>query len=662
MSPTLPALALAGLLAPGGPAYGGTQAATPSDTLVGPGSAVPYVAQGPLLCGGASAAMVERFWGALGVYADDYAPLVDRSAGGIHTDDLADALAERGHRVEVLRGEPTTALARVQDGVPVVALLQSGRSRFHYVVVVAAGPDAIRFHDPLVAPGRRLSRQDFLDRWAPSDHWALVAVPARAPDDAAARPEPDAGPERDAGADPAADPDPARSLPPPLEAGLAALRAGRPDTAVAAAERYLRTASDDDPHLAIAREMLATARYLAGDEVGALRAWNLEGGPPVDLVRVRGLETLRYRTVADPMGIRARDRLTPERLRLARRRVGQLPSVARARVDYRPLRDGSVEVRAEILERRQLPRPVDLAVSGLAALVNARAEVAFGPVLTVGERWRLRGAWEGARPLAEAVVAVPWPPLAAVVTVRAGWTEERYAPADGAIGADTTRRWGVATLRRWMSPGTRLGLSLGVERWEGRGRLGRVGVSALHAFPGDRVRVGAAVDAWPDGPGEAPEAFGRARLAGRARYETAPGRAWSVTGGGTLVSRGAPPTVWDGAGTGRARAPLLRGHPLIRNDRMGRDAFGRGLLHGSLGHAWFVDAGPARAALELFVDGARVWDPLVGDAPRSYVDPGVELRFSDGESAAAVSLARGGSRWVLSARIGSPSGALAPLP
>lgn len=654
MSPTLPALALSGLLALGGPAYGGTQAATPADTLVGPGSAVPYVAQGPLLCGGASAAMIERFWGALGVYADDYAGLVDPSAGGIRTDALADALADRGHRVEVLRGEPATALARVQDGVPVVALLHSGRSRFHYVVVVAAGPDAIRFHDPLVAPGRRLSRRDFLDRWAPSDHWALVAVPAPASDDAAARAEPQA--------DPGAEADPAKSLPPPLEASLAALRADRSDTAVAEAERYLRTAPDDDPHLAIAREILATARYLAGDEIGALRAWNLEGGPSVDLVQVRGLETLRYRTVVEPMGIRARDRLTPERLRLARRRVEQLPTVAGARVDYRPLRDGSVEVRAAILERRRLPRPVDLAVSGLAALVNARTEVAFGPVLTVGDRWRLRGAWEGARPLAEALVEVPWPPLAAVVTVRAGWTEERYAPADGGIGADTTRRWGVATLHRWMNPGTRLGLSLGVERWEGRRRLGRLGVSALHAFRGDRVWMGAAVDAWADGAGEAPDAFGRARLAGRARYETAPGRAWSVTGGGTLVSGGAPPTVWDGAGTGRVRAALLRGHPLIRNDRIGRDAFGRGLLHGSLGHAWFVDAGPARAALELFVDGARVWDPLVGDAPRSYVDPGVELRFSDGESAAAVSLARGGNSWVVSARIGRPSGVLAPLP
>lgn len=621
------------------------------DTLMGPGSSVPYVAQGPLLCGGASAAMIERFWGALGVYADDYAHLVTRPAG-IRTGDLARTLAGRGYQVTVFRDDPGTVLADVRDGVPVVVLLESGESAYHYVVVVAAGPEQVRFHDPIRAPGRTVSRSEFLRRWAPSDYWALMAFPEPGAEEAARGPlSGRAGPDEPGRHDPGAD-DPAgqgdgaaAALPATLQAALEDLRADRPEAAVARAEAYLRTAPGSDPRRGLARQMLASARYLAGDALGALEAWNRDGDPPVDLVRVRGLRAQRYRTVAEPMGVRPREVLTPRVLRLARRRLLQLPAVRLGRVGYQPLRDGSVEVQAAILERRRWPLdPMELAGIGLGALVNQRAEVELGPILGVGERWRLRGGWEEARRLVEGAVELPWPPVAGVVTLRHGWTEERLAP----LGADRTRTrtWRVATLRRWMAPDTRLGLSVGLEGWEGR--VGRIGVEALQALLGDDLRLAAMLDGW----GDADRRYGRARLAVLLRRE-AQGREWSATVGGTLASDGAPPTLWDGAGTGRVRAPLLRGHPLVREDRIGRDAFGRGLLHGSLAHAWLLAAGPGRAALALFVDGARVWDPLVGDGPRSYLDPGVELSLSEGERIVALSLARGGSDWVLSARVGT---------
>ena len=41
-----------------------------------------------LLMGGAAAAMVMRYWGAAGIYAESFAPLVDRAAGGIRAEDL----------------------------------------------------------------------------------------------------------------------------------------------------------------------------------------------------------------------------------------------------------------------------------------------------------------------------------------------------------------------------------------------------------------------------------------------------------------------------------------------------------------------------------------------------------------------------------------------
>ncbi|MEP6917555.1 MAG: C39 family peptidase, partial [Acidobacteriota bacterium] len=43
---------------------------------------VPYLPQSEALCGGAAVAMVMRYWGQTGVYAETFAGLVDRTAGG----------------------------------------------------------------------------------------------------------------------------------------------------------------------------------------------------------------------------------------------------------------------------------------------------------------------------------------------------------------------------------------------------------------------------------------------------------------------------------------------------------------------------------------------------------------------------------------------------
>lgn len=701
MTSTLTTLALSGLLALGGPAYvggagdgaaaavaaaeadgtagAGRAAATEparaldrvpgsvqADTLRGPGDAVPYVAQGPLLCGGAAAAMVERYWGALGVYADDYADLVSTEEGGIRTRALADAVERQGLAVRVRRHDPAGALARVRADTPVVALLETGASRYHYVVVVAAGPDQVRYHDPLKGPGLAMDRAAFLDRWAPSSYWTLVAAPGTtapaqadgAPGDTLARAgaEPRKGGEARTEAGERAEAEELAegeqraegALPRALDDGMAALRAGRPAAAADRVAAYLETAPPDDPHHELAWQMLASARYLAGDRAGALAAWNRIGEPPVDLVRVRGLPGLRHPAAVELTGLGVREPLTAGGLRLAGRRLGQVPAVRRARVEYRPLRDGSVHVDAYVLERRRAPfGALDLTALGLGALVNRRAAMAFGPLLGVGERWRIRGAWRDAQRLAEGAVAVPSPPLGAVVTLRAGWTEERFDTAAAATAAGAhTRTWGTATARRWLTAGTRVGVTAGVERWDDGPRLARGGLSMLRTLADDRVRVGADLDGWVGPPGR----FARGRAAARARAE-AGSLAWTVVVGGSLASNGSPPTLWDGAGTGQLRAPLLRGHPLVRDGRI-TGALGRGLLHATLAWEWFTDVGPGRAALGLFVDGTRVWAPLAGrdDGPRDHLDPGVQLSVSDGDRQVAVSLARGDG-WVVSARV-----------
>ena len=45
------------------------------------------------------------------------------------------------------------------------------------------------------------------------------------------------------------------------------------------------------------RKLLATARFVEGDPIGALDAWNQAGEPRVDLVQIDGLQRTRHRVV-----------------------------------------------------------------------------------------------------------------------------------------------------------------------------------------------------------------------------------------------------------------------------------------------------------------------------------------------------------------------------
>src|SRR5437764_691998 len=65
---------------------------------------VPYLPQTDALCGGAAAAMVFRYWGDAHADAREFAPIVDRRAGGIATDVLTEAVRSRGWRTATIDG------------------------------------------------------------------------------------------------------------------------------------------------------------------------------------------------------------------------------------------------------------------------------------------------------------------------------------------------------------------------------------------------------------------------------------------------------------------------------------------------------------------------------------------------------------------------------
>src|SRR4051812_46129483 len=102
---------------------------------------VPYLPQTDALCGGAAAAMVFRYWGDAHADAREFAPLVDRHAGGIANDALTRAIGDRGWRT-ARAGQSLAALrARIVDRQPVIVLLPDHGSLYHYVVVVALTDD-----------------------------------------------------------------------------------------------------------------------------------------------------------------------------------------------------------------------------------------------------------------------------------------------------------------------------------------------------------------------------------------------------------------------------------------------------------------------------------------------------------------------------------------
>ena len=283
---------------------------------------VPYLPQSVLLCGGAAIAMVERWWGRRGVYAQDFAGLARPSSGGTLTTDLESATRERGWDTRVFRGTPDLVRQSLRDGVPVVALVEVARNRYHYGVVIGWGDGQVVFHDPATAPFTATDENSFLARWAGADWWAL-----------AVRPAPIASVKARADTTPPGPIDSAMPCSPWIDRALDAVAANQLDDAsglLAKADRVCplellvqrETAGvrfKQGRHAEVVRliteylaivpgdeygsQLLATSRYLAGDPDGALEAWNRVGRPTVDLVRIDGVRKVRFREIAGAMSL-----------------------------------------------------------------------------------------------------------------------------------------------------------------------------------------------------------------------------------------------------------------------------------------------------------------------------------------------------------------------
>ncbi len=626
---------------------------------------VPYLPQSVLLCGGAALAMVERWWGRRGVFAEDFAGLVHPELGGIRTGDLASAARARGWDTRVLEGTPELVRHQLEGGAPVVALIQVSPDRYHYVVVLGWRDGKVTYHDPARAPFITIDESRFLTRWTGADRWAMVIRPAPVPAPAPApamladtldRAPVDSLPCRpwlDRAVDAANDKQLAEAFRLLEEAGRSCpdeplvlrekagvrFKQGRHADAVRLAEEYLARAPGDR----IGWQLLASSRYLTGDETGALAAWNELGRPTVDLLRIDGTRGIRFSEIADAVSVPPGAVLTPGSLALAQRRVSDVPALRRAVVGYQPVPGGIVEVRVAIVERPMVdPLWRLIAAGAVEAVAQREVGLQVASPTGAGELWSGSVRWAPARARAAFGVDAPTHLLfPGVIGIEGAWERFRFGPGPGPTPAfEETRRSGLVNFGGWLTAGVRPSAGLRVERWSGHRDYLAVSVGTELRALGNRFALAAT--------GERGIAISANRSytrgSARATWASTPGltrAAWSSRLGVEWASPKTPTGAWPVAGGAVSWAVPLRAHPLDGATLLA----GRGIVHGGLAGDYPVArVGPLVLAAGAFLDAARVVAPADTAGDRWYLDGGFGIRVGIAEGRLGVirvDLARG---------------------
>lgn len=410
-------------------------------------------------------------------------------------------------------------------------------------------------------------------------------------------------------------------------------RQGRYATAAALAADYVARVPGDT----LGWQLLATARYLTGDNDRALDAWNRVGLPRVRQLILNSSAEQRRSAFERVIGIPEHSVLTTARLQIARRRLNDLPSVDGASIHYQAHSSDSVLVRASVIERPVLDPWWRVAASTTArALGSQTARLELSNPAGWGERWQAEWRWEEARP--RRALQLDIPVSKGVAGVEVAWERLRVAVDTGIHGVtEDTWQKAVGRYSWWSSPNFRPEFALGVESWNGARRYVQVSTRTEFRLMGDRVRTQVAAlqaTALHDHPSY--------RSAGlRAWWASSPGlrrATWSARLGADWVSADAPLGTWPLVNRSMDRAVPLRAEPAIEGSAMAARATGRAVLHGGLGADHPIgDVGPFTIALGIFLDAARVTSPAqsnVGD--RHYLDGGGGVRVGLGRGALGV--------------------------
>jgi len=609
---------------------------------------VPFIAQSELLCGGAAAAMVMRYWGEHGVEAESFQSLVDARAGGIRTDVLASHLRGRDWNATALEGSSDMVAQELRRGRPVIALIEARPRIYHYVVLVARNDDGVVFHDPARAPFQVMSAADFDRRWSAARRWMLIITPPVQREQAApAASFRDAATPCDAQIASAVQQaqqnrleESERTLVGALScpgaavfrelAGLRVVQRRWAEAADLAAAALARQPGDE-----YASRLLATARFISDDRLGALEAWNQTREPRVDLIRVDGLMRTRYRVVEQYLGVKTREVLTRSSLVRARRRLNELPS-GHGTVDYIPLSSGLAEVRAAVVERSMVPRNLfDLAVVGLATGVTRELVVPIVSPTGGGEQITADWRFWAHRPLYQLSITAP-APWGGTWSVGANRERQPFTAAFSPTIHDSLQ----LDVANWTNGFIRWQIGGGVDRWND-GRVFPTGAAAIRmTSAADRLDARAQVRSWFGGGSR----FGQAEVRVLARSSPRlAGFVLTADGGLAAASDSAPADLWFAGDTGRARPLLLRAHPVLTDgERFRTGRMARIFAHETTEVQRWWRIGPFRTGLAAFVDTGLTARRLSG-GPITDVDVGIGLRgaYPGRAGAIRVDIARG---------------------
>ena len=550
---------------------------------------VPYLAQTDALCGGAAAAMVFRYWGDVHADPQEFAPIVDRRAGGIANGALVDAVRRRGWQAEELAGGSADLQARLAARQPVVVLIADRGPRYHYVVAVGKTADAVVIHDPAWGPSRAIKDVDFDRIWRASGNWGLVILPP-----------------------------PAASFPdlpsaPSARVGITTLKGSQPESRC---DNLLAAALDDirasgDAAFDRADDVLDRVRQACPQSAGPLRElagvashngggrtpphfpgprWS--GSRPMPMrstcsARACSCRTTRWARFGHGIGSTGRastwfglPAFVTRVTRQSSRRLGFSRTCCSRRTCSSTR--GAVSRRCPIDRRcasRSGPKPTAL----LRSTSSWSSEAVYLEPRPIGPP-SARAHWPRNRSRSRCLAAPDRASCGRLngdsgKTARASawhsrrlawagfrgcgalmfWERESFSPAGTATVAtiQESRLHGGLTVSNWLTPRLRYSISGGFDTWNGNRKTAVVGGAIERRWFGDRASIDVHAHDWIAVGGSR----GFQSVGWRLHVRSSPEpRGWVAlaTAGADRVSSAAPLGLWPGAGDGQTRAPLLR--------------------------------------------------------------------------------------------------------
>ena len=152
---------------------------------------VPFVHQTGRACGAANAAMLLRYWadkgfplkGADAELADLHQRLYSKEERGTTGQSLQALLEDAGLLTFIFRGEYADLEKHLAAGRPLIVCVDPPRGgTLHYALAVGLDPetDTVLLNDPARKKLARYDRKEFLESWAATGNWTLLAVPRSA--------------------------------------------------------------------------------------------------------------------------------------------------------------------------------------------------------------------------------------------------------------------------------------------------------------------------------------------------------------------------------------------------------------------------------------------------------------------------------------------------